>query len=296
MFSIHHAKKTFQQIFLIGLLVLNRYHRIASARSIEDLDPEKINLALRRTADGLLRLAGDTSSQIAAVEQAGKLIWRIRLEQPFRYEQLPMLLQNALDMYDIHQTYQVAIKRCEDERIDLGYHQFDFLKNKTVPCSGRAQSETCHFIEISFLKNANASSLWLAKSGFLLLILASVFGFWFFYKRKIAAAGSISNPESDWLHVGNSKLDVSGQLLFYGGFRQTLTFRETKLLRLFASSPDQLLEREFILSQVWADEGVLVGRSIDVFVSRLRKKIAADPSIAIVAIHGIGYRLETGKS
>lgn len=75
-----------------------------------------------------------------------------------------------------------------------------------------------------------------------------------------------------------------------------MTFRETKLLRLFASSPDQLLEREFILNQVWADEGVLVGRSIDVFVSRLRKKIAADPSIGIVAIHGVGYRLETGKA
>lgn len=67
------------------------------------------------------------------------------------------------------------------------------------------------------------------------------------------------------------------------------------MLCLFASSPNQLLERDFILQQVWADEGVLVGRSVDMFVSRLRKKLALDPSIGIVAVHGVGYRLETGK-
>ncbi|MBK8042565.1 MAG: response regulator transcription factor [Haliscomenobacter sp.] len=94
---------------------------------------------------------------------------------------------------------------------------------------------------------------------------------------------------------GQSRLDVAGQVLECGGLRQDLTFREAKLLRLFVTHSGQLLEREFILTQVWADEGVLVGRSVDVFVSRLRKKLSADPSVSIVAVHGVGYRLETGK-
>jgi len=81
-----------------------------------------------------------------------------------------------------------------------------------------------------------------------------------------------------------------------GGHRQTLTFRETKLLKLFASHCGQLLERDFIIQQVWADEGVLVGRSVDVFVSRLRKKISNDPSVGLSVVHGVGYRLETEKS
>lgn len=293
MFSVQLIK-AFQIFLFIGFLLFTGFPAFAASEKMEDLDPEKVNLALRRTADGLLRLAGDNSSRIPAVEQAGPLVWHIRLEQTFRYEQLPMLLQNSLDLYEIHRPYQVAIKRCEDAGIDLGYHQFDFLQNKNVPCSGRELSTSCHYIEISFLKTAIESRLWLAKSGFLLLILASVFGFWFFYKRKLSGIAS-STTESDCLSLGNSKLDVNGQQLICGELRQSLTFRETKLLRLFASSPNQLLERDFILSQVWADEGVLVGRSIDVFVSRLRKKIAADPSIGIVAIHGVGYRLETGK-
>jgi DNA-binding response OmpR family regulator len=81
-------------------------------------------------------------------------------------------------------------------------------------------------------------------------------------------------------------------MLMCGGKSQSLTFREAKLLQLFAENPDQLMEREFIINRIWADEGVLVGRSLDVFVSRLRKKLADDPSVAIVAVHGVGYKLE----
>ena len=69
-----------------------------------------------------------------------------------------------------------------------------------------------------------------------------------------------------------------------------------KLLAFFARHPDQVLQRDEILQQVWADEGVLVGRSLDMFVSRLRKKLAGDPTVSIVAVHGVGYRLETGRS
>lgn len=52
------------------------------------------------------------------------------------------------------------------------------------------------------------------------------------------------------------------------------------------------MERDSIIQQVWADEGVLVGRSVDVFVSRLRKKLADDTSVVLAVVHGIGYRME----
>jgi DNA-binding response OmpR family regulator len=98
-----------------------------------------------------------------------------------------------------------------------------------------------------------------------------------------------------WTELGNSRLDISGQTLLCGGEYLSLTFRETKLLRLFSENPNQLLEREFIISKVWADEGVLVGRSLDVFVSRLRKKLTGDPSLAIVTVHGVGYKLAINR-
>lgn len=260
-----------------------------------DFSPDKVNLALRRTADGLLRLSGDSTSRIPAIEQSGAGVWRVRLEQPFPYEQLPALLQASLELHGIRQPYEVAVRRCVDATIELGYHQLDYLGNNDVPCGGREMPGGCHYIEITFLENTGQAPFWTAKTGALLLLLGGLAGFWFFRRKKSTPVSSAPDLEANWLEFGNSRLDVAGQVLLCGGVRQTLTFRETKLLRLFVSSADQLLERDLILRQVWADEGVLVGRSVDVFVSRLRKKLAADPSVGIVAVHGVGYRLETGK-
>jgi DNA-binding response OmpR family regulator len=98
---------------------------------------------------------------------------------------------------------------------------------------------------------------------------------------------------SNQVLFGQSRFDPGNQTLFSGAVRHQLTYREAKLLHLFASHPNQLLERDFILQSVWEDEGIIVGRSLDVFVSRLRKMLRDDPSVRMVAVHGVGYRLET---
>jgi len=268
---------------------------ITSSKNDGDFSPEQVNLALRRTADGLLRASGDSTSRIPAIEQTNGNVWRVRIEQTFDYVQLPALLQASLELHGVHRPYEVAIRRCFDETIDLGYHQLDYVQNKEVACQGREMPTGCHYIEIKFLEKEDKYSLWSATAGILLLILGALGGYWVAYRRKQAPADATPADTTDWLEFGNSKLDVAGQILMCSGLRQTLTFREAKLLKLFASHPNQLLERELILQEVWADEGILVGRSVDVFISRLRKKLAGDPSISIVAVHGVGYRLETGR-
>jgi hypothetical protein len=266
-----------------------------------DFSSEKVNLALRRTADGLLRAMGDSTSRIPAIEHADANTWRVRLDQPFQYEQLPGLLQASLELHGIRRPYEVAIRDCSDGTIDLGYHQADVVyppDNGTVPCSGRDMPEGCHYIEVEFSETSQSSTFWAIKYGVLLLAMGGIVGFWFARRQKPKSGPVADAPavgETDWLEFGHSRLDVSGQILVCAGVSHPLTFRETKLLRLFASNPDRLLERDEILRQVWADEGVLVGRSVDVFVSRLRKKLAGDGSLGIVAVHGVGYRLETGK-
>lgn len=260
-----------------------------------DTPPEKINLALRRTADRLLRAAGDSTSRIPAVEQAGGGVWRIRLERPFKYEELPTQLQASLDQYGIRQPFTVAVRRCEDHLIELGFHQADLADGQPAPCSGRVMAEGCHYIEIAFeepagtlyRRKAISWLVWIAFAG------TAIGGWWLFRQRKAPILPSpAAGMEPDWMVFGHSQLDVAGQILICNGIQQQLTFRETKLLRLFASNPNLLLEREQIIHQVWADEGVLVGRSVDMFVSRLRKKLADDPSVRIVAVHGVGYRME----
>ncbi len=71
-----------------------------------------------------------------------------------------------------------------------------------------------------------------------------------------------------------------------------LTIKENKLLLIFSKSPNLIVERSRLQKEIWEDEGVIVGRSLDVFVSRLRKKLESDDSVQITNIHNKGYKLE----
>ncbi|MBK7343720.1 MAG: winged helix-turn-helix transcriptional regulator [Saprospiraceae bacterium] len=282
--------------FTLSILLVSTSLLWSQSETPGQPEPDQVNLALRRMADALLRASRDSVSRIPAIEQTGPLVWRVQLDQSFKYDALPGFLQASLDRHGITQPYQVAVRRCEDNVIDLGYHQFDWLDDSLVPCQGRAFSEECHFIEITFTPGQPVSSttagywwvFWLLVGGG----LASVY----FLVQPRKRSDDPTTDES--IPFGNSRLDVAGQHLICGNSQQHLTYRETKLLDLFVQHANQILERDFILQHVWADEGVLVGRSVDVFVSRLRKKLAMVPMVTIAAVHGIGYRLEiaTGPS
>ncbi len=279
---------------LIALLLMAGLFPFAAAYTT-DPAPESVNLALRRTADALLRSSGDHTSRIPAVEPMGQDIWQIRLDQPFDYDALPALLRESLKQYGISSPYEVMVRQCESDVITLGYHWKDVLRSDTVPCSGRELPPGCHYIEIRFLDEKDEKKpLGAGITGLLLLLLGGGAGWWWWRRQKpVNPAPCVST--GDWLAFGDSRLDSNRQLLVSGGTSHTLTYRETKLLRLFATHLNTPLERDQIVQQVWADEGILVSRSVDVFVSRLRKKLSADPTVTIATVHGIGYRLEAEK-
>ncbi len=256
---------------------------------------ENINLALRRTADRLLRASGDLTSRIPPVEQTSEKVWRIQLRQTFDYDSLPHLLQASMEQYGIKDAYTVAVRRCEDDVIDLGYHQQDFIQDTMVPCLGRETPEGCHYIEVTFAKGSRANTIWPGTATTsMLIIIAGIGTWWWFRKKKTAEIVEEYSDQQEWVAIGQSRLNPASMILECQGIRHQLTYREAKLLRLFAAHPNQLLERDQIMQQVWGEEGVQVGRSIDMFVSRLRKKIKEDSSVGIVAVHGVGYRMETG--
>jgi hypothetical protein len=285
---------------LLSLLILPILLWVFSltAPSAQRLEPDQVNLALRRTADRLLRASGDSTSRIVPIEQTNAYVWQVRIEQPFVYEALPDLLQSSLDMYGIRQSYQVAVRRCEDGLIDLGFHQKDVVADTAqVPCGGRTMPEGCHYVEIVFEgRQASNATLWLQILATLLSIGLISFVWWKYSKPAAPPPPTSPAPSesNDFLPFGNSNLDLANQIVTCNGQSQSLTYREAKLLHLLASNPNQLLDRDRILQEIWADEGILVSRSVDMFISRLRKKIADDPSVRIVAVHGVGYRLEVG--
>jgi len=73
---------------------------------------------------------------------------------------------------------------------------------------------------------------------------------------------------------------------------KTLTQKEAEVLKLLYRNRDRVMKREEILTHVWGDDDYFMGRSMDVFISKLRKYLKTDPDIQIVNYHGVGFRLE----
>ncbi|GAB3959515.1 hypothetical protein GCM10028805_55780 [Spirosoma harenae] len=256
---------------------------------------QKVNLALRRTAHHLLSNAGDDSSRIEPVKQSDDRTFLIRINRSFNYDQLPNLLKESFQVHDIKDNYDVAVLDCANGEVQLGYNFRDFINTKEVSCVGRKQIAGCYTLQVSFsqLERSPESSTmaWGLPAGILLIGLGYVV--W----RKRVVSGPINHTLPDpkttgFIEFGRSSFDDKTQTLHSGTDRHKLTYREAKLLRFLISHANQVIDRDLILKSVWEDEGIIVGRSLDVFISRLRKLLVDDPTVRIVAIHGIGYRLE----
>ena len=92
--------------------------------------------------------------------------------------------------------------------------------------------------------------------------------------------------------LGKFLFDVKGQRLVLGSEVTSLTDKECKVLELLHKNFGELIPRETLMQEVWINEGVITGRSLDMFVSKLRKKLRLDPELRIANIHGRGYKLE----
>lgn len=98
-------------------------------------------------------------------------------------------------------------------------------------------------------------------------------------------------PPKDEYRVGDTVLDYKHQQLVFNGNSVHLTTKENELLRLFCERPNQVLEREVALNEVWNNDSYFTARSMDVFISKLRKYIKPDEKLSIVNVHGVGYKL-----
>jgi len=96
----------------------------------------------------------------------------------------------------------------------------------------------------------------------------------------------------DVFELGSIRFDHKNMLLLHEGKEYSLTRKEAALLRLLAENKNQLVEREYALEKVWGSSDYFIGRSMDVFIAKLRKMLKIDPNISITNVHGTGFKLE----
>ena len=85
-------------------------------------------------------------------------------------------------------------------------------------------------------------------------------------------------------------------ILWNGTEKHTLTRKESALLKLLCLYENKLLSRETALKSIWGSDDYFIGRSMDVFISKLRKYLKADPKVSITNVHGTGFKLEVEES
>lgn len=107
-----------------------------------------------------------------------------------------------------------------------------------------------------------------------------------FLKRKF-----INMKQADKYTIGKLMFDYKNLSIIYLNSEKTLTQREADLLKLLIENKNNVIKREEILERVWGQNDYFLGRSMDVFISRLRKYLSDDEQLKIDNIHGVGFKL-----
>jgi len=256
---------------------------------------ENREIRLRNVGHKILLDSGDSTSRVLPIKRISEREFILVFENPFQFDPDSLVkvihkgLKEGLVNNKPEDKYQVNVLECIGHQIVYSY-QMSYHKDKTiVPCKGRIQPKDCYRIKIKFEQNQ------VAASNFFVPIISGIlaFGFLFLFKKNSPKPESNKNIGiSQSVGIGKFELYYSNHLLKIGKEEIELSQKENKLLTLFASHQNEILERDRLLKEIWEDEGVFVGRSLDMFVSKLRKKLLRDPNIQLKNIRGRGYVLQ----
>ena len=110
-------------------------------------------------------------------------------------------------------------------------------------------------------------------------------------KRVSAKEAKVAAPVQSQFQIGSYTFDYTTQLIQHNGQQQKLSTKEAELLQLLCLKQNAVLTREEALLSIWHDDNYFNGRSMDVFLSKLRKYLKEDPKVEILNVHGKGYKL-----
>ena len=105
------------------------------------------------------------------------------------------------------------------------------------------------------------------------------------------SASSVSGRKEDLYTIGKYNFDPVRQLLIFEDQSVKLTTKESELLELLCRHKGDILERNFALKSIWIDDNYFNARSMDVYITKLRKYLKKDPDVKILNVHGRGYKL-----
>lgn len=109
--------------------------------------------------------------------------------------------------------------------------------------------------------------------------------------RRRIEENAVAKPEDSTFTFGNYTFDHNRQILEIDGNPQKLTSKEADLLKLLCQNMNNVLDRSVALNKIWFDDSYFNARSMDVYITKLRKYLKDDPKVELINVHGVGFKL-----
>ncbi len=259
-----------------------------------------IKVALRMIGHEIMLAAQDTTSLILPViESNGQYKIQFESEFEFRPEVLVATVDKVMSQTKLANEYIVEVLSCNSFDVVYSFEVAATKSEDIIPCKTRVQPKACYLLLLTLVDSSEQNNQWTKHAtsqssttsnhanywllGIFVLVGVVVLLYWFKRKQKVT--------DPNFIHLGSYQFNRQNTTLLLDETQIELTSKEADLLFLLYRAINTTVERDVILNLVWGDEGDYVGRTLDVFISKLRKKLEMDPKIKIVNIRGVGYKL-----
>ena len=303
--TIKHFKHRFPKfIFFVFAWLLPLAANCAQEEAINE---KRVSVAMRTIGHDVLMSLGDCESRVLPIEKIGDQ-YKIPFELEFGFDpgDIVSIVDVVMSESRIATNYLVEVQQCKTKEVMHSFEVSHTTNLGSIACRGRFLPTDCYSLLITILDGAGPEANLLTstsegpfmtpsetkkaspfKSALLIVPTIFLFGFVGYYIKKKNSV----DTDPNLILIGASRFDKRNMALSIENQKVALSNKESDLLSLLHTSANVPVAREVILQRVWGDEGAYVGRTLDVFISKLRKKLEPDTSVKIVNIRGVGYKL-----
>ncbi len=256
-----------------------------NVKSENNFKTEEIKVVLRAVGHDLLLQNKDSTSLVLPIVKLDENNYELSFQKQLEINP-DDLLKNIFKNFkntNLPRNYIVEVKNCLTSEVMYSYQIKTAKEKNIIPCRGRNLPLDCYVIQVIFEKSIKKNNLIL---WFLPIILV---GFLLSRKRKKLSAIS---KNTDYISIGKYNFYETQNKMIVKNITINLTKKECELIAILSKNKNNVVKRELLVKQIWEDNGVIVGRSLDAFISKLRKKLEHDDNVNIVNVHGVGYKLE----
>ena len=271
-------------LVIIMLLTLSQWN-VAPESS---LNQDRVEISLRHVGDLVMRKHGDGQTPIPPIQHLSERVFRLNLPKELTLEP-DHLVAATLEVFDEGFFKKALIQVYSDLSDDMVYgFEINTQADEEIPCLGRVLPKTNYKVQLTILDPVTSGHYSQAA-------IMGVAGFGLIMVLFVGFSTPGDEKEATGPIVEGLQLDLEKGLLQYENEQVNLTQKELRLTEILMQHAGQLVTRDHLIEEVWSKEGVVTGRSLDVFISRLRKKMAIHPQLQIVNKHGQGYVLEIAE-